>query len=338
MKEEIMRPLVLVGQALKSGRLHHALLVTGGLPHLRKQEAEAIAAIILCDSPMISKTDSEQENTGSFPVCAACGQCASCRKVAHGTHPDLIVLEPEGDRAITISRIRDIQASLSFSPLNRRARVVLIHQVEKMSLDSANAFLKTLEEPPVHNYMILTAESSAQLLDTVVSRCQELRMAVNAHGELTEDLPEAEGDETPQHGRLLDKEQLIHQAFNAFLDAVVDSNLVPAVFSLKKRFSADNIETLALLAAMEMLVRDLLLLKSSVDIPERLLISDMSQKRALSILAEAVNCDSLIHYQQELVKLNRMVERNVNRELVLMRALLFWTDQLTCHQRHETGV
>jgi DNA polymerase-3 subunit delta' len=153
------RVLRLLRQALQHGRLPHALLFAGLDGVGKRRTALALAKVLNCESA--SSDDS-------------CDRCLSCRKMASGNHPDLVVVEREG-QFIRIDRIRDIQRRLRFRPLEGRKRVVLIHEAETMRTEAGNALLKILEEPPPNNLFILTAPDSTALLPTIASRCLCLR-------------------------------------------------------------------------------------------------------------------------------------------------------------------
>lgn len=105
-----------------------------------------------------------------------CGDCRDCRKAAAGTHPDIAVIAPVG-AFITVDQIRAINRSINLHPGESRARVYIISPAEAFNSESANAFLKTLEEPPPYAYFLLLAANSERVLPTIVSRCQTIRFA-----------------------------------------------------------------------------------------------------------------------------------------------------------------
>jgi DNA polymerase-3 subunit delta' len=103
----------------------------------------------------------------------ACGQCRICRQMVGNNFPDIELIHPDG-QSIKIEQIRNLTRSLSFKPLIGRYRVTIMRQAEKMTEESANAFLKTLEEPPESNILILNVAEPLDLLPTIVSRCQQV--------------------------------------------------------------------------------------------------------------------------------------------------------------------
>jgi DNA polymerase-3 subunit delta' len=103
-----------------------------------------------------------------------CGTCPACRKLANRQHPDLHLLEPEKG-VIKIDRIREIQRELSLRPVEAPKKACIVSQADRMNQAAANAFLKTLEEPPGSAVLILLSDSPTALLPTIRSRCQRLR-------------------------------------------------------------------------------------------------------------------------------------------------------------------
>lgn len=103
-----------------------------------------------------------------------CGRCPPCRKIAEGTHPDVEVVSPDG-QFIRIDQVRELGARLGLIPFEAKKRVQVIAQAERMNPPAANAFLKTLEEPPADTLIVLCAESAARLPETIASRCLPLR-------------------------------------------------------------------------------------------------------------------------------------------------------------------
>lgn len=148
----------MLNRSLDSGRIPHAYLFRGPDGVGKKLTSLLTAARLNCLTP-----------DGS----SGCGTCSSCKKLRSGNHPDVVVVSPENG-TIKIDRIRDLCRSLAYPPYESGIRIVVIEDVHTMTLQAANSLLKTLEEPPAGNLLILTAESSRELLPTIVSRCQTL--------------------------------------------------------------------------------------------------------------------------------------------------------------------
>jgi DNA polymerase-3 subunit delta' len=104
-----------------------------------------------------------------------CGVCGSCRRVAAGTHPDVMTISPD-DGHVKIGQIRQMQYELALKPYEARWRVVIITDMHTATEEAQNALLKTLEEPPVHAVLILTALDIGLVVPTVVSRCRVIAL------------------------------------------------------------------------------------------------------------------------------------------------------------------
>ena len=102
-----------------------------------------------------------------------CGQCKSCRQIMNGNFPDLIYIKPDGQN-IKIEQIRELNRALAFKPVSGGYRVSIIFDAEMMTGEAANSFLKTLEEPPPDNILILNVTEPLDLIPTIVSRCQKI--------------------------------------------------------------------------------------------------------------------------------------------------------------------
>ncbi|MDH4121843.1 MAG: DNA polymerase III subunit delta' [Deltaproteobacteria bacterium] len=107
----------------------------------------------------------------------ACGQCPSCRKIEEGLHPDVLLVEPEG-QFIKIDQVREISRRLNMIPFEARRRVVVLAEAERMNPQAANAFLKTLEEPPLDTLIVLVSGNASRLPDTILSRCMGVRFGL----------------------------------------------------------------------------------------------------------------------------------------------------------------
>lgn len=151
----------LFAKALSAERIPHAYLFRGPDGVGKKRFALGVAMAINCRRRQDAK---------------ACGHCPSCRKYVSGNHPDLVLISPQKG-IIRIEQIRSLTKELSYPPLEAAMRVVIIEDIHTMRREAANSLLKTLEEPPVNNLLILTADSSREILATLLSRCQVLPFA-----------------------------------------------------------------------------------------------------------------------------------------------------------------
>lgn len=158
--------------ALRNGAIHHAYLFAGPEGVGKELTALAFTQALFCETA-----------PGE-----GCGQCSACGRVARGNHPDLSWLVSEDGQIqrklaarsdfthtpsgqIRVEQIRKLQERLSFRPLEASRRVVLVVDAHLMNEAAQNAFLKTLEEPPVGTVIILIAANADTLLPTILSRC-----------------------------------------------------------------------------------------------------------------------------------------------------------------------
>jgi len=154
------KAIVFLKRIIASYKIAPAYLFTGIQGIGKTTTAMAFALLINCMDPV--------DGDG-------CKICTSCKKIIGGNHPDIIIIEPDKDKkGIGINQIREINRHLAFSPALERYRIIIIDPAEKMTDEAANAFLKTLEEPPPHNIFILNVRDPGELLLTIVSRCQKV--------------------------------------------------------------------------------------------------------------------------------------------------------------------
>lgn len=103
-----------------------------------------------------------------------CDRCVSCNKIGHLLHPDVSLIEPEG-QTLKVEQVREMQKALAYRPYEGRRRVFVLTAVDRMAPHMSNTLLKTLEEPPLHTVIILLANSPKWILPTILSRCQPIR-------------------------------------------------------------------------------------------------------------------------------------------------------------------
>lgn len=102
-----------------------------------------------------------------------CGQCWSCKRIKEGNHPDLLVVEPEGI-SIKIEAIRSGVRFLSLRSYSSPKKILIIKEADKLTQESANLFLKTLEEPPKDSFIGLFVPKLEDILPTLISRCRKI--------------------------------------------------------------------------------------------------------------------------------------------------------------------
>lgn len=154
----------LISSAIAGDKLHHALLLTGpegiGLGHF----ANLLASSLLCHQP---------DTAGHM-----CGECKSCILFKAGTHPDLMLLEPEeAGKQLKVELIRDLVVFMQHTNQYGRKKLAIIDPTDAMNRSSANSLLKTLEEPPPDTLIILVSHQHSLLPVTIRSRCQRINFS-----------------------------------------------------------------------------------------------------------------------------------------------------------------
>ncbi|HKG54097.1 MAG TPA: DNA polymerase III subunit delta' [Anaerolineales bacterium] len=106
-----------------------------------------------------------------------CGQCRDCKQIEAMQHADLTIIQADSEGGtLKVDKIREARRSLTLKPYQANYRVALFLRFQEANDNAANALLKTLEEAPSYAVLILTADNPEQLLPTIVSRCEVLRL------------------------------------------------------------------------------------------------------------------------------------------------------------------
>ncbi|HJR80483.1 MAG TPA: DNA polymerase III subunit delta' [Anaerolineales bacterium] len=158
-----------------NGTTRHAYLFAGPPGLGRRTLALRFAQALNCQTPL----------QPGIP----CGGCRDCKQIAAMQHADLSVIEPTvkdpnnskelipaPNGEIRIQQIRDLQKTINLKPYQSRYRVLIFLRFQQANIEACNALLKTLEEAPSYAVLILTADNPEQLLPTIVSRCEVLRL------------------------------------------------------------------------------------------------------------------------------------------------------------------
>lgn len=195
--------IALLQRSLERGRLAHAYMFNG--PDIDELEAVArtLAKTLNCVKPLKRK--------GAAVDC--CDKCAACLNVESGVHPDVHWVRPESkSRVILIEQIRELMRELSLKPAQAQYKIGIVVGADRLNVQAANAFLKTLEEPPGKSVLILLTTDPQRVLDTIASRC--IRLSFGAGLRVPEDarlewLAEFGTCAAAAHENLLNRYQLI---------------------------------------------------------------------------------------------------------------------------------
>ncbi len=141
----------------------HAYLITGPEGVGKRTLGLRLGAALNCLTPVVPGEP--------------CFTCRNCRLIERMQHPDLSVVQAEEiGGTLKVDQVRELQRQLSLAPYEAAYRVALLLRFEEAHPSAANALLKMLEEPPARVIFILTAENAERLLETIVSRCEVLRL------------------------------------------------------------------------------------------------------------------------------------------------------------------
>jgi len=142
--------------AVEADTVSHAYLFVGPTGAGKKSAARALACALFCDDN-------------------GCGTCPACHRVRSGMHPDVRVLRPAGAATYVVEQVREIIHDAHLKPVQAAYKVYIFEEADRFNAESANAFLKTLEEPPDDVVIVLLARSFDAVLPTIASRCQVVR-------------------------------------------------------------------------------------------------------------------------------------------------------------------
>lgn len=146
-----------LSRSIARGHISHFYLISGPEGSGKHTLARLLAAAIHC-----AGTDKP------------CMQCAACRKVLSGNHPDYITIDDPEKKTVPVEVIRKARADIYIRPNESERKVYLFPRAQDMGIPGQNALLKVLEEPPEYGVFILLTDNPERLLPTVRSRCTEL--------------------------------------------------------------------------------------------------------------------------------------------------------------------
>lgn len=146
-------------------KLPNAIILAGAPGIGKSLVAGELASAILCDGPLLPD------------ITGGCGVCDSCRLLKANNHPDYLVRDLTIREEADLASFRNLLGLLSLKPYRERHRVITLKQVESMSTPVANILLKSIEEPPRGTFFILTTDSLARVISTILSRCQKVTLS-----------------------------------------------------------------------------------------------------------------------------------------------------------------
>lgn len=219
--------------ALESGKIAHAYLFSGPRGSGKTSAAKIMARCLNC----VNGPTATPDNT-----------CEFCRAILEGTSLDVLEIDAASNRGI--DEIRALRDAVKFAPAVMRNKVYIIDEAHMLTKEGANAFLKTLEEPPAHAVFILATTEPEKLPVTILSRCQRYafrRIAIPTMIERMHAIAAAEAIAIDDHalaaiayradGGLRDALTMLEQAA-AFSDGTIDAATIDLAFGATGRQSA----------------------------------------------------------------------------------------------------
>ena len=146
--------------SVKGGRVTHAYLFVGPSGSNKTMAAYALAQALMCPKGP------------DGPRGGQCGACDACGRIMRKKHPDVHYYAPAGVNGYLVEQVREIVADTVLAPIMASKKVYILDRVDLLGTSAANAFLKTLEEPPADVVLILLGRTRESVLPTILSRCQ----------------------------------------------------------------------------------------------------------------------------------------------------------------------
>lgn len=309
---------------IRGDRLAHAYLFAGPEGIGKRCFATELARALLCEDPAAS---AEQDS---------CGRCHGCLQVDARTHPDFqCVGMPEDKQEFPISVMQELILHLGLKPARGRYRVAIVDDADAFNEESANCFLKTLEEPPPRSLLILLGVSPDRQLPTILSRCQLIRLnalPVEVVSELlmgegvAKDAVEAKRLAAVSGGSLGHARQLADPAITAFRRELYEGlaqpriQSVPLAAKLVKFTDEAGKESAAKRRRAQLAIQFMLdLLRSAlrIQLGQSAGLQDAKDVAAAHAIAQRIPEESLLETLERVLRADYEVERRLQLVLVL---------------------
>ncbi len=317
------RPIKILRREIENQKVAHSYLFWGNEGIGKKKVAIQFAKVLNCLGEEATNGDS-------------CDRCLPCRKIDQQIHPDVSLIEPEG-QTLKIDQVRQMQRALSFRPYEGRYRVLILEAADRMAPNMSNSLLKTLEEPPLHTVIILLANNPRLILPTILSRCQILRFDPLPISVVSRWLLSEKGiEEKEAHilaslsegspGKAIRIQEEIRQIpREKLLRDWVGSGKIP--FSEKELWAqslpSEREDLLLILEIAKTLLRDLIVIKTTKNEPSLIhtdLFSDMKN------ITKDWSLSSLINRFETLHNTILAIKANANTRLSLEAMMLSWAE------------
>lgn len=307
--------------------IRHAYLFCGPPGLGRRTLALRLAQVLNCTKPL----------GPGIP----CGICRDCKQIDAMQHPDMNVIQaldgddlPKEGGTLKVDQIREVQRSLSLKPYQSKFRVALFLRFQEANDNAANALLKTLEEAPAHAILLLTADTPEQLLPTIISRCEILRLrplpieavesdliARGVDEERARLLAHISGGRPGYARRLVDDVTLLEKRDERLNDLQA---LLPAArvekFSYADKLSKDKDAMRQAIIIWLSYWRDVMLRVAGAETP----LINVDRNMEIEFLAGRLNLSTARRVVSDLENTLEKMDRNVNSRLLAEVLLLDW--------------
>lgn len=264
---------------IKNRRLPHAIMLRGGSEALRQRLSLFLAEAFVCEGDE-----------------KPCGKCRHCLKAQSGNHPDIIIADPadQGEKTFKIALIREIKDDAYIIPNEADSKVYILRSADKMNIQSQNALLKLIEEPPPYARFVLECDSSAAMLETIMSRVTLFDLGADTD-EISDELRK-KADDTAARLAAAILEPTEYEFMKITAEFEKDKNLFEPT-----------------LPALQLIFRDAVALKagSTVTLCAH---ADISRQAASKL-----TMNSLIRLTGEIDNFRESIKRNANKNLIITR-------------------
>ncbi|OGO36133.1 MAG: DNA polymerase III subunit delta' [Chloroflexi bacterium RBG_16_56_8] len=265
----------------------------------------------------------------------ACWACRDCRQIESMQHPDLTIIQAEAEGGtLKVDQVRELRRTVNLKPYQSKYRLALFLRFQEANDNASNALLKTLEEAPAHAILILTADHPEQLLPTIVSRCEVLRLRPLPVSAIEADLKKRglEADRArllahlsggrPGYARRLAGDPGLLEKREEHLNDL--QTLLPASrvdkFAYAEKLARDKESMRQALLNWLSYWHDVLLRAAQAETP----ISNLDRNMEIEFLAGKLNLADARRVMHDLELALERLERNVNARLVAEVLLLDW--------------
>ena len=270
-----------------------------------------------------------------------CGVCRDCKQIEEMRHPDMNVIQAvdedgasKENGTLKVDQVRAVQHSLSLRPYQAKYRVALFLRFQEANDNAANALLKTLEEAPAHAILLLTADTPEQLLPTIISRCEVLRLRALPISAIESDLLERGVDEErarllahisggrPGYARRLADDMTLLEKREERLNDLQTLLPAPRVekFSYAEKLAKDKEVMRQTIVIWLSYWRDVMLRVAGAESP----LINVDRNMEIEFLAGRLNLSTARRVVSDLESALEKMDKNVNSRLLAEVLLLDW--------------